>query len=376
MKFELKNMSLIDDTIEKCIECKQCTKNCEMLSEYCDVPKHLLKLVKDNKEVETIIPFSCNMCDKCEVVCPKDINMGKVFMEMRREIVASNYGISPLKGHKVIHAHQKFGFSKIFSLGVNKKSKNIKRLFLPGCSLSAYSPELVIKTYEYLKEKLPGTSIILQCCGKPTESMGEEKEFENKYKLLENMIKESGAEEIITACQSCYKLISKKSPEYRVKSLWTVLNDLGVPGSSKNVGNGSDIVFSIHDSCPTRFDSEIQESIRCIVNELGYKVEESEYSRENTSCCGMGGMVMPVNQEMFSKVSEGVAKNFKSDYIITYCASCREAMVRSGKKSIHVLDLIFKDKWEVNSEFFGLPKMTILNWVNRYKIKSMAKREL
>lgn len=375
-KCGLKDMSLINEIIEKCVQCKVCTKNCEMLKEYCDTPKELLTKVKENNEVEVIIPFSCNMCDRCEQVCPKDINMGEVFMGMRREIADSNMGTSPLDGHKAIHAHQQLGFSKYFSLEVNKNRTNIKRVFLPGCSLSAYSPELVIKTYKYIKEKLPDTAILLQCCGQPTKSMGEEEEFNNKYKLLDKMLKESGAEEIITACQNCYKLISENSPEYKVSSLWTVLKDLGIPEVSKNLGEDSDLVFSIHDACPTRFNTEIQDSIRYIVGELGYKVEESEYSRDKTSCCGMGGMVLPINQDIFDKISGTVAKKFKVDYIITYCASCREAMVRSGKKSVHILDLVFGETWNKNSKFPGLPRNSIFNWVNRFKTKSMAKREM
>jgi len=372
----LKKIKLVDEEIKKCIQCKACTNNCEMLNEYCDTPKELFLNIKEIKKVETIIPFSCNMCDRCEQVCPKDINLGEVFMEMRRDIVDSNNGASPLEGHKSIHAHQKLGFSKFFSLEANKSRTNINRVFLPGCSLSAYSPELVIKTYKYIKEKLPGTAIILQCCGQPTKSIGEEDIFNDRYKLLEQMLQNSGADEIITACQNCYKLISESSPEYKVKSLWTVIKDLGVPEFSKNIGADSDLVFSIHDACPTRYNTEIQESIRYIIDELGYEVEESEHSRENTSCCGMGGMVLPVNKDVFDKVSGAIAKNFKVEHIITYCASCREAMVRSGKKSLHILDLIFGEKRSTNSKFPGLPRNPIFNWINRLRTKSMAKREM
>jgi len=375
-KFRLKNMSLIDEVIENCIGCKACTKNCKMLNEYCDEPKKLMRKIKEDKEVAGIIPFSCNMCDKCEQVCPRNINMGKVFMGMRQEIVDSNKGVSPINGHKAIHVHQHLGFSSYFSLGACKKRKDVKRVFLPGCSLSAYSPDLVMKTYGYLKEKLPDTAIMLQCCGQPTKSIGEEEEFKNKYKLLEDMLRESGAEEIITACQNCYKLISENSPEYKVKSLWTVIKDLGIPETAKNVGKDSDLVFSIHDACPTRYNTEIQDAIRYIVNEMGYKIEESEYSREKTICCGMGGMVLPANKEIFDIVSGNAARNFKVDHIITYCASCREAMVRSGKKSVHILDLVFGGRWSRNSKFPGLPRIAIFNWVNRFKTKSMAKKEM
>ncbi len=371
-KYKIKNISMIEEELQKCIECRACVGQCRMLEAYCSSPKDIMEAVLNDKEVQGGIPYSCNLCQKCLKVCPKDIDLGRVFMEMRRELAASNRGISPMKGHSAIHVHQQLGFSRLFSLSAGRK--DAKRVFLPGCSLSAYSPRLVELTYKYLCSKLEGTEIVLQCCGKPTEDLGEVEEFKKRYKLLERSIEESGAVEVITACQSCYKLISEKSPGYKVKSLWTVLDEIGVPEEAKNIGATSDLVFSIHDACPTRFNSQLQDSVRNIIKELGYKFEESEISRENTSCCGMGGMIMPVNPGLFTKISEDASTKLKNEHIITYCASCRESMARSGKKSVHILDLIFNSCFNSSSVFAPPNKIAPLNWVNRYKTKVVTAR--
>lgn len=353
-----------DNILNDCIECGACTKDCSMLSEYCDAPKDLI-----DKPIDDKIPFSCNLCDKCEEVCPKNINMGNFFMNKRRELSSLNNGKSPLKAHSAVHFHQDLGFSGIFSMSSGKTAS--KTVFLPGCSLSAYNPKLGIETYRYLKNKIPGIGIILQCCGKPTESIGEDESFKKKYKILETMIDDSGATEVITACQSCYKLIKENSPSYKVTSLWNVIAEKGVPEKAKNIGSSSDIVFSIQDSCPTRYHIEIQDSIRQIIKELGYKFQDSELKGDKISCCGMGGMVMTVDKGLFKRIASSTANSLRNEHVITYCASCRDAMVLSDKKSVHILELIFNK--ELN--FYGMNK-TLVNWFNRYKLKLMAKKEM
>ncbi len=98
--------------------------------------------------------------------------------------------------------------------------------------------------------------------------------------------------------------------------------------------------FAIHDSCKTRYESKIQESIRTLVNELGHKIEEMEYSRDMTRCCGMGGMVPFVDLKLWQAISQKRASETPHD-IITYCAGCQESFAFTGKPTVHVLDLLF-----------------------------------
>lgn len=362
----LNNVNSIKDG---CIECGMCVKNCLMLQEYCSNPKEFFTNVYESKSIETIVPFSCSLCGKCNLVCPKNLVIQDAFMGLREDIVEQNNGVSPFKGHGVIHMHQRFSFSPLFT-GVVKDTDKVKRLFMPGCSLSSYNYELVLKVYEYLNDQMPGTALLLGCCGRPTKDLGEMDEFKKKYSKLDDMIKTSGAKEIITACQSCLKTVGEESPKYEVKSLWTVLKDIGVPKRAKGIGKKSDLEFSIKDSCASMRNIELQDSIRHIMDDLGYKVKEQK--EKNVSCCGTGGMIHTVNINLSKKIMEDSAKKCNTDYIVTYCGGCRNSMVQGGKKSLHILDLIFYNTWTSSS---SMPAMvgSLKAWINRYQVKKKSK---
>lgn len=372
-KCEINNLNTIDSVkqlMEACIDCKLCVKECELFKEFSGSPKTLMTDIHNNKSVDTLIPYSCNMCGICSRVCPKDLKLNDVFMKMRKDIAIKNNGISPLKGHRSVHMHQKLSFSNAFSgLILDENSKEVKRIFIPGCSLSAYNPELVHKTFNYLKEKLPGTALLVECCGKPTESLGEDELFKARYKKLLETIDKTGAEEVITACQSCYVTFLKYGLNQKITSLWTVFKEVDLPKRSINIGRNSDITFTIHDSCPTRNVPDIHDSIRWIMNRLSYRTEEMQHTKDMTRCCGTGGMVLPVNSKVSLKTIKKVANEAPTDYIVTYCASCREAMLKGAKNSLHVLDLIFGSTWTFKDE---IPKTAniITSWCNRYKVKA------
>ncbi|WP_018249569.1 (Fe-S)-binding protein [Orenia marismortui] len=250
-----------------------------------------------------------------------------------------------------------------------------KRVFIPGCSLPSYNPDAVKKTLEFLQEKLPGTGAILKCCGKPTKALGQVDKFKERYAGFQAEIDKLGAEEIIVACQSCYLTMSANSPQ-KVTSLWSLLPEIGLPEESVGIGKDSDITFAIHDSCSTRDRKDIHDGIRWIIKELGYNSEEPPHTRETTMCCGFGGMVVPANPELAQRVMNKRTSEVESDYMVTYCAACRESMVKGGKKAVHILDLIFGGPWNSKSEFPDNPSSPLTGWVNRYKSKRNIKKVL
>lgn len=64
----------------------------------------------------------------------------------------------------------------------------------------------------------------------------------------------------------------------------------------------ADVVFNIHDSCPTRHVTSHHDSVRWRLKDLGYKVEAMNKIRENIRCCGVGGMAGCVNPQLQDKV--------------------------------------------------------------------------
>jgi Fe-S oxidoreductase len=242
--------------------------------------------------------------------------------------------------------------------------------FMPGCSLPSYSPEAVIKTTEYLKSVFPKFSAVQKCCGKPTKAVGQYDLFKERFAQLQQDMDEVGIETMIVACQSC-KLTFDEASKTPTYSLWEVLPLIGLPEGMKDKAKNSDIVFTIHDSCSTRNDRPLQDGIRWILDELGYKYIESEYAFEKTRCCGFGGMVVPANPEVAKKVMKRRVETLDSENVVVYCSACRSSLLQGGAKSWHILDLV----WGPVVQAGDMAPVDVLSkpvnsWLNRYKSKA------
>ncbi|KRT34807.1 FAD-dependent oxidoreductase [Acetomicrobium hydrogeniformans] len=359
---------------ERCLqcECRLCMQECLMLNDFAHCPRELFEEILKSNEVNPLVPYSCNMCDQCTLQCPKEFKLGDRFSDIRKELVQE--GLAPLKEHKPILAHQRLGFSKLFNVTVpDTNTGKTVRVFFPGCSLPSYNPEAVGAIYAYLKEKLPGTGAILKCCGKPTKALGMMEDFHHKFDSVIEEIEKLGATEVIVACQSCYNTFRQYLPEHiSVKSLWQLLPEIGLPDDAVGIGKDTGITVAIHDSCVTRDVPSIHDGIRWIVKQLGYEIEELSHSRENTRCCGYGGMIVPVNPDLAKRVMSRRAQEANSDCIVTYCAACRASMMAGGKQGFHILDLIFGGS--LAGREAPAPDGSLASWYKRWKTKRLLKK--
>ncbi|MTI65336.1 MAG: (Fe-S)-binding protein [Firmicutes bacterium] len=359
---------------KNCIECNKCMKNCPMLNEFCKTPKELFKEIINKKEIDLNIPYSCSQCGYCIKVCNENVDLKETFMDLRKYIVKENKGVPKSLNAGSILFHQRSSFSKMFTSFIYpKKDEGIKRVFFPGCSIMAYSPEIVKSTYKYLYEKLPGMGYLQKCCGHPTYLTGDLEKFNIYFSNLKNDIDKMKADEIIVACSNCYNTLKKNTNNIKIKSLWEVISEVGVPDNIKDIGKNIDTVFSIHDPCPTRNEIKIHESVRKIIRELGISIEELKYSKKQTLCCGSGGMIKVTNNKLALNQMKKRAAQGKSEHIISYCQECVESMRQGGKKSVHILDLLFKFPFYKELEFDQVENSLIKKWINRYRGKKITK---
>ena len=354
-------------------ECRLCVKDCVMLDNYTHSPKILFGdyLEKGYINMDKLIAFSCNECGLCTIKCPKDFKIREVFTAIKEQYVEDNDNkqvIDELKGYDRIQAME---CSKKYSTTIlAKDKKKTKYLFVPGCTMPVYSPDLMEKTLEHLRETLDGeVGAMLQCCGKVTKMNAEIKKFEGRNKLAVDEINSTNADVIITICPSCYRTYSDTCDK-PVISYWDLMKDkIGLPKGQKGIGKDSDVVFNIHDSCVTRDVVSHHESIRWIVNELGYKYEEIEYNGTNTRCCGVGGMVCTSNPDLYKKIYERRAKEFNQNHVLSYCGSCRSTFETAGKDSVHILNLIHYGTYTSDSQEKRNYKNEDEMWANRLETK-------
>ena len=356
---------------EKCLQCEglECKKNCDFLSFYDLNARELAEIFRETCSIDPVIPFSCDLCHLCGKVCPEGIEIGNLCHEIRQKAVKEDLAL--LSQHKPVQNHQKWVSSVVFRLALADphKKKMTPRVFFPGCNLPAYSPELVLKTYNYLRTKLPGTGIILNCCYAPTYMLGDMTQFKKFHDRIENQMKSLGASEIITACSQCYNMLKEYgTATWQIHSLYEVLLKVGLPhGTSCKMNK----VFSVHDSCPARYEEKFRHGARQVMKELGYGVEEMEFSGEKTRCCGGGGLIEYVDPGLFEKIASNRADEAPYD-IATYCAGCRENFASLKKPALHILDLLFNPNWEESRK--RPPQRPNQKWKNMWVLKRLLKR--
>jgi len=94
-----------------------------MLGDFTLYPGALFKKFLEDGDLEPIVAYSCNMCDQCTLVCPKEFKFADLFGAIRKDMVKQNNGQSPIPGHKAINMHQKLGFSKFFTVRIKGGGK-------------------------------------------------------------------------------------------------------------------------------------------------------------------------------------------------------------------------------------------------------------
>jgi Fe-S oxidoreductase len=360
------------ELLTHCLTCGTCTAGCLVREVDPNFnPRRIVHQVvlgmKDYFIKHPEVPYSCNLCGLCAQNCPYGINIGDLCMALREWLV--DQGVGPLPRHKMMRDDLAFVTSEEYKISLpDPDTGTCERVFFPGCNMPAYAPEIVLETWNYLRKKMPGTGIILHCCGALAHDLGLHDLFSQISSTLENEVEGLGATELITGCPDCYQTIKRTRPNFHVRNLYEVIEGVGIPEGIH--GNGH--TFTLHDSCKARWEIDLQRSVRHLLEEMGFQIEDLMYTGELTRCCGQGGLTIALNPFRVVNLTKLRIADAHHD-MLSYCAACREtfAMHRS---SLHILDLIFNPDWEqVRSRSMTAPKQRRANQLNLKSILSSLK---
>lgn len=331
---------------QRCIPCQclECVKVCEYLEEYGAYPKRYVRQIYNNECIVmgvrngNLMVNSCSLCGLCTAVCPEHFSMADVCLDARQSMVRK--GKMPPSAHDFALRDMAFSQSEAFTLARHQPGfQSSQAAFLPGCQLSASSPDHVAACYEHLRTTLPGgVGLILQCCGAPARWAGDGEKFQAALGALDAAWSSLGQPRLITACSSCFKTLKEHLPHIPVEPLWPHLDPTLL---TKTPPEPASRTLAIHDPCSTRGVHEVEDSARALLGRLGINVVELN-EPGLTTCCGYGGLTLFVNPALADRAVTRRAKQSDVDYV-TYCAMCRDRFAHQGKRAMHILDLVFAD---------------------------------
>jgi glutamate synthase (NADPH/NADH) small chain len=332
---------------QRCLqcECMECVKVCQYLEDFGKYPRKYvreiynnLSIVQGTRHANKFIN-SCSVCGLCAEVCPTDVDMGEIVLDARRTMVEQ--GRMPPTAHDFALRDMQFSNGEKFAMAKNPPGADKSNYVLfPGCQLSASSPQHVEKLYGHLTSSLPDdpVGLMLGCCGSPARWAGRTDLFDETMSWWRGELQAMGNPTVVLPCSSCFQVFKTALPDVEIVSLWELLDDKGiVPETAVEAPR----TVSIHDPCTTRHETGVHDSIRRMVTDMGYEIDELEASREKTSCCSYGGHTWLANRDLSNRIIERRISENDADYV-TYCAMCRDFFAAKGKRTLHVLDLMFE----------------------------------
>ena len=326
----------------RCIQCHcdECIKGCAYLQHYKKFPRILTREIYNN--VSIIMgdhmmnkPINaCSLCGQCSVLCPNGYDMAEICKLARQNMVYT--GKMSLAVHEFALMDMVFSNEEAFLCRPQPGYDKCKYVFFPGCQATAIAPATVRAAYLDLCSRLEGgVALMLGCCGAICDWAGRYEMHADTIAFLGGKLLELGNPTVIAGCPTCKKELNKNE-SVEVLGIWEILENIGLPDRAGRTGKP----VAIHDACGARGDRDTQDSIRRIAESLGCTVEETEYDRDQSPCCGYGGLTQFTNREVAKKMTDKCLERSELPYL-SYCMACRDRFAREGRESMHLLELVY-----------------------------------
>lgn len=364
--------AVLRDHAEKCIECKICLKECAFLRKY-GTPKEIAIHALSATEPPLDFSFECSLCGLCQAVCPPKVGLAPatMFLEMRREAVRRDQG--NFRQHNIITNYERRGTSRSFTYyGLPAGCDTV---LFPGCALPGTRPEKVKALFHHLRGSIESLGIVLDCCTKPSHDLGRDHFFQTMFTEMRDYLLANGVKKVLTACPNCYRVFQQYGEKLRVETVYEFMAENGAPATPLVDG-----AITVHDPCGTRFDQQVQQSIRTLAGGKSLRIHEMKHTGSRTVCCGEGGSVSCLLPELAGKWSTKRKNEAGGTRILTYCAGCANFLNRLTPTS-HILDLLFAPEKTMTGKvrvakapFTYLNRLLLKRWF-RKKIPALISRE-
>ena len=356
-----------------CVECGRCTEHCpaKNTGKVLD-PKGIALGVREylkehgangseplvGRFISEVALFQCTSCGACEYQCPVGIQHVPIIQGLRRGRVNTGEWEDEYGG-KLFVALERNG--NALGMAASERDKFIQRSALPyydgtqdyciwlGC-MGAYDPrgrDIVLaltKVMQYLGVTY-GVLKKERCSGDPVRRLGNDLLFQELSEWNREQIRSAAVKRMISICPHCVRTLREDWAE----TGGAVEIEHHSEFLARHVGQlprdkaGTRVVF--HDPCYLgRYSGRYDEPREVIDRTL--RIVEPERARERSFCCGAGGGLAFLGEELGKRVSVERAEQLAAtgaDVIGAACPFCntmfRDALVQLPAKPPELMDI-------------------------------------
>ncbi len=354
---------------ESCTDCGACRNECAFLQKY-GTPGEIALGYDPAAPQFHSMPFECSLCRLCTSVCPVDVNPARMFLEMRREAVERGRGTFP--EHRGLLGYERTGMSQRFTYyGLPEGCETV---LFPGCTFPGTRPDRTKEIFERLRKEDPCLGIVLDCCGRISESLGRDAFSRAMMDEMSAYLVEHGVREVIVVCPNCYDMFKEYGTGLHVRMVYEVLP---MVKDDPGVKRGKVV---LHDPCGTRFHSDCHDAVRRHLDRAGVVFHDMDQrgSRPCAAAAGPGSMLL--SPDLAGRWMERTAAEVKGRMVATYCAGCTRKMALAFKNRPCPRSALRSRDGPERQESCGRGAMTYLNRLRlkghfRKTIHASASRE-
>ena len=304
----------------------------------------------------------CLLCGSCSVSCPSGVDLNKVFVSMREEIVRKR-GHHPkvepvveslLENHNISDEDNsergdwRDDLKKLPDHMYEKDSAEV--VYFVGC-VSSFFP-MVQTIPQNLVQILESANVDFSilggeewCCGFPLIGAGDTEKLRETMEHNLDRVKELGANTVIFSCPSCYRTWK----EYYDTDLElfhdTQFIERMIKDGTIRFGEVSTNV-TYHDPCDLGRNGGVFDAPRGILKSIpGLTLVELENNRAQSVCCGGGGNLEMADDGLSGTVAQKKIEEIQrtgAKTVVTSCQQCVRTIkgrVRRQKVDLDVVDI-------------------------------------
>jgi heterodisulfide reductase subunit D len=294
--------------------------------------------------------YSCAACGYCKEMCPVEIDLPELFVDVRADLVEK--GLGPLPPHVRFAQSIKENHNPYLELHGKRTSwlpeklpQKVDMIFFAGCTNSFRTQSTALSTFRILKEAGVNFGVMSDewCCGSPLLMTGQKEGARVTIEHNVEAIESSGAGTLITSCSGCYrmwkigyeKISHKKLPfeVFHTSEYMQLLLDEKKLKPLKEINKK----VTYHDPCHLGRHVGVFDPPRAVLESIpGIKLLEMERTRKLSWCCGAGAGVMSGIPDLahfaaMERLNE--AKETGAEIIVSACPFCELNLSRTAESA-------------------------------------------